>query len=1526
MKNKSQDLVREFLSSLERREASLLSWGVVDGGFAATEVEDLAREFLYQRSTERTPRELVEELQKRRLLFSLRTGAEPVYRTRMAETIRLLARLRQLFPNRSWRIAPTLVSDYRFALRPRTYPDRSLDAGTVMDELGADAHLSDLQRRAMDRLLVDLSGAQMALAGFQVRATRRMIADLAQRGSRGMIVGAGTGTGKTLAFYLPALGFLASLVRNGSYWTKAVAIYPRNELLKDQLQDAFRQARKLDDLLQEASGRKLSVGAYFGPTPTTAKDYHVDSSWRKRGRNHICPYLSCPKCGGELLWREEDRRANRERLHCASCANTVEEDEIILTRERMAKTPPDVLFTTTETLNRRISDTSARHVFGVNTPQAPRILLLDEVHTYSGVHGAQVAYLLRRWRHALRAPLHICGLSATLEDAREFFSTLIGLPSSAVEEIMPHGDEIIEEGVEYQVALRGDPASGASLLSTTIQSIILLRRALDSRTERRSQGLFGTRAFVFTDDLDVTNRLYHNLQDAEGRTAWGTPKRGGRTLASLRAHAAEEPTERLRAGQSWLMAEDIHAPISLAEPLVVGRTSSQDVGVDSNADVIVATASLEVGFNDPEVGAVVQHKAPKDSASFLQRKGRAGRDRQMRPWTVVVLSDYGRDRIAYQAYDQLFNPVLRARSLPVGNRHVLRMQAVYAFMDWVAGQLPSSHEWGNVWRDFSAPADKRWMEARQRTEISLLKRLLDGDSAPLDALRNHLRSALQIPEDEVAAILWEPPRALMTSVLPTLLRRLETGWRRVPVSVESNREPFQSSAPLPDFVPENLFSDLNLPEVTVITPGEFRDDSEHTWSMGILQAMRTFAPGRTSRRFGVRSGTATHWVAPPGWGGATGTPAEGDQPARLPIAAASEETEYLGEVQIERNGVTKDLPCYRPWVMRPQAVPSNVLPSSNAFLLWHTQLGPVSQGRELPIPAHGAWKDLIVGANAYTHNQRTHVRVRRFALGSEASVRSRNGSVEEFNVRFVESEDVARPAALGFGLEVDGIVFRVKVPDSLREIPLGADSEKMRALRTAYFRHRVVQDPRLAKFANVFQREWLQQIYLTALIASALESETSLPVTNESLGEEGLGTRMERVLDILFQSIAMESDEIEDEGEEEEETQASDRQRVHEALHGLASNPEVVSLLANHAWVLWEQPDAAWTEWILGRFKATLGGALLEAACRVCPQIEEGDLLLDLDAGPRAPGTVSSRADVEEIWLTESVLGGAGHVEALLREYATDPRRFFRLVERALAPSDLEMVDVELTRIVDLLGHDVLLEEALAEVRVANTHAELQKSTHELKRTLADRGVLATNAVLNSLFTRVMRPGSSAASDNLLRELLSRWRAHEAELGVEIDARIYAYLASGSEELDTSLSHIDPAFRSEPQWRFQVLYSLFWPRGNVIRSRALKVYNPFTTLPDPERELVLDILEAGETVVHLSDPGWKEEVTRLLKGAGTARIATPVGEAPRLRRAIAELAAIPLEVGFLHVYPQVQGVWRGANGLMVELYLREAIQ
>ena len=196
-----------------------------------------------------------------------------------------------------------------------------------------------------------------------------------------------------------------------------------------------------------------------------------------------------------------------------------------------------------------MTDSRLCHLFGIGAPQnrKPELVLLDEVHTYSGTHGAQVAYLLRRWRHRANCRPHFVGLSATLRDASTFFGQLVGLHDRYVSEVSPESAEMMEEGMEYSVAVRGDPVSGTSLLSTTIQTAMLLRRCLDPRGNDVSNGAYGKKVFVFTDNLDVTNRLFHNLLDAEGLNARGQPeftRHPGGSLANLRSSNLDGRSQR----------------------------------------------------------------------------------------------------------------------------------------------------------------------------------------------------------------------------------------------------------------------------------------------------------------------------------------------------------------------------------------------------------------------------------------------------------------------------------------------------------------------------------------------------------------------------------------------------------------------------------------------------------------------------------------------------------------------------------------------------------------------------------------------------------------------------------------------------------------------------------------------------------------------------------------------------------------------------------------------------------------------
>lgn len=120
---------------------------------------------------------------------------------------------------------------------------------------------------------------------------------------------------------------------------------------------------------------------------------------------------------------------------------------------------PDILFTTTEMLNQRMGDDRFRHLFGIGErAQRPvEMMLLDEVHTYAGSSGAQVAFLLRRWRRLLRRHVSFVGLSATLKDGARFFAQLTGLFEQASVEVTPANSDMIAEGAEYLLALRGDP-------------------------------------------------------------------------------------------------------------------------------------------------------------------------------------------------------------------------------------------------------------------------------------------------------------------------------------------------------------------------------------------------------------------------------------------------------------------------------------------------------------------------------------------------------------------------------------------------------------------------------------------------------------------------------------------------------------------------------------------------------------------------------------------------------------------------------------------------------------------------------------------------------------------------------------------------------------------------------------------------------------------------------------------------------------------------------------------------------------
>ena len=126
---------------------------------------------------------------------------------------------------------------------------------------------------------------------------------------------------------------------------------------------------------------------------------------------------------------------------------------------------------------------------------------------------------------------------------------------------------------------------------------------------------------------------------------------------------------------------------------------------------------------------------------------------------MVTLSDYGRDRLTYQAYDQLFAPELTARRLPVGNRSVLRIQGTQALLDWLGAALAARERHTDP-RELLGPIRRERSTTDEDALAALLEELLQRPDRQ-DDLHRHLRHALQISADEATAVLCEQQLSLI---------------------------------------------------------------------------------------------------------------------------------------------------------------------------------------------------------------------------------------------------------------------------------------------------------------------------------------------------------------------------------------------------------------------------------------------------------------------------------------------------------------------------------------------------------------------------------------------------------------------------------------------------------------------------------------------------------------------------------------------------------------------------------------------
>jgi hypothetical protein len=478
-----------------------------------------------------------------------------------------------------------------------------------------------------------------------------------------------------------------------------------------------------------------------------------------------------------------------------------------------------------------------------------------------------------------------------------------------------------------------------------------------------------------------------------------------------------------------------------------------------------------------------------------------------------------------------------------------------------------------------------------------------------------------------------------------------------------------------------------------------------------------------------------------------------------------------------------------------------------------------------------------------------------------------------------------------------------------------------RALRTAHYFDTARSGEAIGVVDNPFARRWLAEIYLTAITFDAITRDVTLTEADAAVAAGTATLSITDVLQAIFQS-APDDDLV------AQNLGAQTTDKLRQDLERLIRRPDVRAALHDHGRVLWEPIDPSWEPWLRQRFKSTVGAAALEAIRNLCPDIGEENLVVDIDSGPRSDDTVLPLEEAEaEVWIAETSPGGIGLIDTFLSSYAEDPRRFYLLMAAALRPTEHELVDHQLEQLLSKLmdGSSPDLTEAVGAYRGGQSHDIAAEAMTRLRQHLHRRGFALFHAYVSALANRILRPGTTETSDEFLLQAIELWDAAECRLGIEIDATAVAYALSRHDAIDRVMAAagLAPPSDNLSAWRHNAIYGLLWPRGALIRRGSLGVYNPFATLPDPERLLVADFLSEGTARVSLEDAEWRGAALSRMSERGTVTLVCQCARASLLADALNFLATNPVVSDYLSVFARLGTLRRVGETYEADIELAE---
>lgn len=258
---------------------------------------------------------------------------------------------------------------------------------------------------------------------------------------RNIVVTTGTGSGKTECFLLPVI---SDLIQESSTWKdnrpraiRTMILYPLNALAEDQM---IRLRKALNSRRPDGTGARVWLdafrdghrfyfGRYTGRTPVSGEKDKMATKLREEKR--------VLERGWNAAKEAAEKNHNPDLLYHVPCMDS--DSAEMWDRFSMQEDAPDILITNYSMLNVMLMRDNEAGMFESTKqwlqedPSHVFHLVIDELHTYRGTSGTEVAYLLRILLDRLgltpeSSQVQFLASSASLEESwqsmeylREFF-------------------------------------------------------------------------------------------------------------------------------------------------------------------------------------------------------------------------------------------------------------------------------------------------------------------------------------------------------------------------------------------------------------------------------------------------------------------------------------------------------------------------------------------------------------------------------------------------------------------------------------------------------------------------------------------------------------------------------------------------------------------------------------------------------------------------------------------------------------------------------------------------------------------------------------------------------------------------------------------------------------------------------------------------------------------------------------------------------------------------------------------------